>query len=144
MPHGLYQVKDQLWGDRRDWTPFFIINADTIYNALIIRPWMYKYQEILSTFHLCIKYPWQDKHGTIVADSKLFRASEAFYIDANFYHKEKTHPIAQSSSSRSLANVTCTSGKLWHYKLGQKVKTQNKKASLLPEHVAKDLILPLA
>jgi len=51
----------------------YVIDADTSYNALLGRPWLYASKAIASTLHQCLKYT--DEHGNermVLGDPNLF------------------------------------------------------------------------
>jgi len=63
-----------------------VIDADTSFNALLGRPWLYISKAIASTLHQCLKYT--DEHGNekmVLEDANPFHGEDVNYADAKFY-----------------------------------------------------------
>jgi len=65
---------------------FYVIDADTSYNALLSQPWLHTSKAITSTLRQCLKYT--DEHGSkkmIQGDTNPFHGEDVNYADAKFY-----------------------------------------------------------
>jgi len=65
---------------------FHVIDADTLYSALLVQLWVHTSKVIASTLHQCLKYI--DKHGnekTIRGDANAFHGENVNYAEAKFY-----------------------------------------------------------
>jgi hypothetical protein len=92
-------------------TKFYVIDAETSYQALLIRPWLHNNQIISSTLHQCLKYVNNDRQKRINGDLKPFGVYEIKFNDPQFFlskeGKEKGKP---SELVKTLRNIAPTEG----------------------------------
>jgi len=65
---------------------FYVIDADTSYNALLGWPWFYTSKAIAYTLHQCFKYT--EEHGSekiIREEANPFHMEDVNYADDKFY-----------------------------------------------------------
>lgn len=54
-------------------TPYQVIDLDLPYNILLGRPWIHNMQVVPSTYHQCLKFPYEGHKITIRGDSQPFQ-----------------------------------------------------------------------
>ncbi|XP_070057292.1 uncharacterized protein [Nicotiana tomentosiformis] len=66
-----------------------VIDAKTLYNVLLGRPWIHENKVVPSTYHQCLKYYEGEVEKKIIADDKPFTEAESHFADAKFYLKNR-------------------------------------------------------
>lgn len=87
---------------------------------------------VLSTYHQCIKYPWQDTHGTIIANDNPFQIVDVYFTDA-IYH-QKINPQEEICDTSGKDNDSYV--KPQKLKIRHDIKVTKDKPMLLPNSVA--------
>src|SRR3954470_6911479 len=86
-PIGKIRLRCQI-GDLKTEATCYVINADTSYNLLLGRPWLYRNGLIPSSLHQVVKYIDQEgRLRTLIADSNPFRGVENYFTDAVHYQE---------------------------------------------------------
>ncbi|XP_070052704.1 uncharacterized protein [Nicotiana tomentosiformis] len=67
----------------------YVIDAKTLYNVLLGRPWIYENKVVPSTYHQCLKYYKGEVEKKIVTDDEPFTEAESHFTDAKFYLKNR-------------------------------------------------------
>ena len=85
-PLGKIRLKCQI-GDLRSEMTCYVIDADTLYNMLLGRPWIHANWIVPSTLHQCFKYvdDMDCTVKTVFADTQPFKGVENYFTDAVFY-----------------------------------------------------------
>jgi len=84
-PLGKIRLKCQI-GDLKSEVTCYVIEADTSYNLLLGRPWIYNNFIIPSTLHQVMKYA--DGEGeirTLIAEKQPFKGVENYFTDSLHY-----------------------------------------------------------
>ncbi|KAH0650357.1 hypothetical protein KY284_030269 [Solanum tuberosum] len=64
-----------------------VIDATTLYNILLGRPWVHENRIVSSSYYQCLKYLEGRIERKIVADDNPFTEVETHFADAKFYLK---------------------------------------------------------
>lgn len=62
-----------------------VIHVETVYNALLGRPWMHKNTIIPFIYDLYVKYPLRGGRGTITTENDPFSSVVAYHVEPRFY-----------------------------------------------------------
>ncbi|XP_028090500.1 uncharacterized protein LOC114290737 [Camellia sinensis] len=80
-------------GPIRSTTKFHVIEAETTYQALLGRTWLYRYTAIPSTYHQCVKAIYNNEVVAITGSQKPFQVDEAHMANEAFYnHVDEDEP----------------------------------------------------
>src|SRR4051812_32256191 len=91
-------------GDIKTEVTVYVIDADTSYNLLLGRPWIYKNHIVPSTLHQVMKYvDDQGQVRTHVAEQRPFKGVENYFTDALLY-QEAHEEIVQDKEVLELGN----------------------------------------
>jgi len=84
-PMGKIKLKRQI-GDLRSKVTCYAIDADTLYNLLLGRPWIHRNSIILSTLHQVMKYVDGDgKVRMLIAERNPFKGVDNYFIYSLLY-----------------------------------------------------------
>lgn len=86
-------------------TPCQVLDLDLPYNILLGRPWIHSLQVMSSTYHQCIKFPFNGREITIKGDSQPFQYCKLLE-GKHQYHSPLNRPSPTPLSDTS--NVAST------------------------------------
>jgi len=73
-------------GNLRSELTCYVIDADTLYNLLLGRPWIHRNSTVPSTLHQAMKYTDRDeKVRTLIAERHPFKGVENYFTDSLLY-----------------------------------------------------------
>jgi len=82
---GKIKLKCQI-GNLRSEVMCYVIDADTLYNLLLGRPWIHRNSIVPSTLHQVMKYvDGDEKVRMLIADRHLFKRVEKYFTDSLLY-----------------------------------------------------------
>src|SRR3954470_19995452 len=82
----------------------YVIDADTLYNLLLGRPWIHRNHIVPSTLHQVMKYvDDQGQVRTLVAEQRPFKGVENYFTDALLY-QEAHEVVVQNKEVLELGN----------------------------------------
>lgn len=65
--------------------PFQVINSQTSYHILLVRPWIHRNKAVPSTYHQCLKVVWKSKRVYINATVSSFQRNETHFLEATYF-----------------------------------------------------------
>ncbi|XP_070047529.1 uncharacterized protein [Nicotiana tomentosiformis] len=74
--------------DMQSSTWLHVIDAKTLYNVFIGRPWIHENKVVTSIYHQCLKYYEGEVEKKIIVDDEPFTEAESYFVDAKFYLKD--------------------------------------------------------
>src|SRR4051812_43818079 len=102
-PMGKIKLRSQI-GDLKTEVTVYVIDADTSYNLLLGRPWIYRNHVVPSTLHQIMKYvDAQGQVRTLVAEQRSFKGVENYFTDALLY-QEAHEVVVQVKEELELEN----------------------------------------
>ena len=95
-PMGKIKLKCQI-GDLKSEVTCYVIDADTLYNLLLGRPWIHRNSIVPSTLHQVMKYiDGSGKVRTLIAERHPFKGVENYFTDSLLYQDSvETNEIPQ-------------------------------------------------
>jgi len=97
-------------GDIKSEVTFYVIDANTSYNLLLGRPWIYRHSIVPSTLYQVVKYiDGDEKVRTLIAERYPFKGIENYFTDSLLYQDsleidENPQPEEQDSGNEALLN----------------------------------------
>lgn len=81
-------------------TPCQVLDLDLPYNILLVRPWIHSLQVIPSTYHQCVKFPFNGREITIKGDPQPFQYCKLLE-EKHPYHFPLNRPSPNPPSNTS-------------------------------------------